>query len=262
MLLGREDILACVLSFLPPLPGSQVISRKWNETKMTNKISVSPDGGSGVVFLDPPGLGSIDGLPIDPQPGTNLPQPLLKHRDNHAIWICPNVQQVVTTHCHHTHKVLRTECVRITQNHRTVHLKMTDRRPTVTSHLYDGRQVHDIGQLHVSSVAPRHEGIEVLAFLPFVVWNFTWREPVSTVEVATVFAVAAFTPPVIDNHLFLKNTSHYLHYKELPAPCTNLFLHRHQKLLHMSQSEYKLCQNQNVLSLLYFQQKPSKLFSV
>lgn len=85
MLLGREDILACVLSFLPPLPGSQVISRKWNETKMTNKISVSPDGGSGVVFLDPPGLGSIDGLPIDPQPGTNLPQPLLKHRDNHAI---------------------------------------------------------------------------------------------------------------------------------------------------------------------------------
>lgn len=132
ILLGIEDILASLLSLLPPLPGSQVNGKKWNEKKKeANKISISPDRDSGVVFLDPPGLGSIDGLPINPQPDTNLPQPLLKHRDNHAIWICPDVQQVVTAHCHHTHEVLRTECVRIMQNHRIVHLKMTGQTSAV-----------------------------------------------------------------------------------------------------------------------------------
>ena len=73
----------------------------------------------------------------------------------------------------------------------------------MNSHLYDWRQVHDFAQLHVSSVAPG-SGVEGLAFLPFVVWKLTRRVPVSTVIVASMFAVAALTPPVIGNHHILK----------------------------------------------------------
>lgn len=73
----------------------------------------------------------------------------------------------------------------------------------MTSYLYDGWQVHDFFEIHVSSVAPR-TGVHVLTLLPFTVWNCSRSEPVSAVVVATMFARAVFTPPVIGDHLILK----------------------------------------------------------
>lgn len=73
----------------------------------------------------------------------------------------------------------------------------------MTLHLDDGWQVHDLGQLHVSPVAPGKR-VDGLAFLPFVVREFAGRVPVRTVVVAPVFAVAALPPPVIGYHHVLK----------------------------------------------------------
>lgn len=77
----------------------------------------------------------------------------------------------------------------------------------VIFHLYDGWKVHDFNEPHFSPVAPGF-GVNGLAFFPLVVWRGGWRVSVVTVEVASMFALAVLTPPVIGYHLVLRKQKH------------------------------------------------------
>ena len=67
----------------------------------------SLEGDDGLLGLSPPGLGGVHRLPVDPQPAADVPQPLLKHRWDHAVAHGSDVQQVVPTERHHVHHVLK-----------------------------------------------------------------------------------------------------------------------------------------------------------
>lgn len=66
-----------------------------------------PDGYGGVLWLSPPGMRSINGLPIDLQPGSYTPEPLLEHSGDRPIRCGPHVQKVVTSQSYSLYQILQ-----------------------------------------------------------------------------------------------------------------------------------------------------------
>lgn len=66
-----------------------------------------PHGYGWVLGLDPPGLGCVDGLPVDLHPGSQTPESLLENGGDHPISSGADVQKVVTSQRHGADKILQ-----------------------------------------------------------------------------------------------------------------------------------------------------------
>lgn len=83
----------------------------WQDYKITDCFSLCflPDWYSGVLGLDPPGFGGVDSLSIDLQPGSDPPEPLLKHCGDHPIRCGTHIQEVVPSQSHSANQILEQE---------------------------------------------------------------------------------------------------------------------------------------------------------